>query len=74
MITFEQVKSTADQNGRMHWEELLDDRQVLELQLAQVYERDYHHGTVGHTAYMLIARLSQILDAVRDGVTIESET
>lgn len=72
MITWEQVKSTV-KDGHITWEELLDDRQVLELQLAQVYERDYHHGTTGHNQLMLIAKLSQILDAIRSGITIEGD-
>jgi len=50
-ITLEQIKSIP----------LLDDRQQKECLLAVTYERDFQHGTDGHTRLILIARLVRLL-------------
>ncbi len=42
---------------------LIDDRQRKEIGLAEVYARDFNHGTTGHNQLMLIARLTELLDA-----------
>lgn len=44
--------------------EALDDRQRQEIELAKVYERDFHHGTTGHNQLMLIALLARLLEDV----------
>ena len=41
---------------------LLDERQHKEIAFAEVYTRDFHHGTTGHNALLLIARLALLLD------------
>lgn len=46
------------------WRELLDERQLKEIQLAEIYARDFHHGTTGHNQLMLIAQLVDALDRV----------
>ena len=40
----------------------LDERQQKEIKFARVYANHYAHGTTGHNAYMLIAKLAQLLD------------
>lgn len=42
---------------------LLDDRQQKEVKLADLYARDFNHGTTGHNQLLLIARLAELLDA-----------
>lgn len=46
------------------WRELLDERQLKEIELAVIYARDFHHGTTGHNQLMLIAWLVDALDRV----------
>jgi hypothetical protein len=56
-----------------NWRELLDDRQRAELSFSELYARDFHHGTDGHNAKMIIAKLSEMLDRVAAyGVDIQS--
>lgn len=41
----------------------LTDRQQKELAFAELYMRDFNHGATGHNLYVLIDRLSLLLDA-----------
>jgi hypothetical protein len=46
-----------------NWRTLLfDERQQKEIAFAELYERDFHHGTTGHNQLLLIARLALLLD------------
>lgn len=54
------------------WEQLLDERQVKEVQFARLYATDFHHGTDGHNRLILINFLSDALDRVEhSGVDIQ---
>lgn len=44
------------------WRALLDERQRKEVSFSELYATDYKHGTTSHNAYLLIARLAQLLD------------
>lgn len=45
------------------WRELdLDGREIRELQLAELYATQFHHGTDGHNRLMLLAKLAALLD------------
>jgi hypothetical protein len=44
--------------------ENFDERQQKEIQLARIYAERFAHGTDGHSAKMIIARLADILDKV----------
>ncbi len=45
------------------WEiEKFDERQRKEIELCRIYARDFHHGTDGHNAKMIIARMAELLD------------
>ena len=48
------------------WDDLTDDRQQKEVQFARVYASEYAHGTNGHNQYILIAKLSELLDVYED--------
>lgn len=39
----------------------LSERELKEVQLAQVYASDFHHGTTGHNQLMLISKLADML-------------
>lgn len=43
------------------WLWQLDERQIKEVQLAQVYAEQFAHGTDGHHRLLLIAKLVEIL-------------
>ncbi len=40
----------------------LDERQRKEVQFAEVYAKDFNHGTVGHNTMLVVARLAALLD------------
>ena len=44
------------------WRSLFDERQLKEIDLAVIYARDFHHGTTGHNALMIIAKMAALLD------------
>lgn len=67
---WEQLKETL-KDGRIDWLGLLDDRQRMEIELSMLYARDFHHGTDGHNAKMLIAKMAQMLDAMQGHITSE---
>lgn len=62
------------------WRDLLDERQNAEITFSELYARDFHHGTDGHNAKMLIAKLAEMLNgiesagldivALRDGAVV----
>jgi len=53
------------------WEELLGARELQEVHLAQIYAREFNHGTTGHNQLMLIAKLADMLNRVEtNGVDI----
>jgi hypothetical protein len=44
------------------WQKSFDDRQRREIELARLYAKDFHHGTTGHNALMIIAKMADLLD------------
>ncbi len=51
-----------EQNTTSAWRSELDDRQNKEIDFANLYAADFHHGTDGHNRLLLIATLSGLLD------------
>lgn len=48
------------------WENILDERDEKEVDFARDYSKNYAHGTAGHNRLMLIAKLSNLLDAYEE--------
>lgn len=44
------------------WFDEFDERQQKEIELALVYAEHFHHGTDGHNAKMIIAKLVELLE------------
>lgn len=44
----------------------LEDREKQELDFAKLYASEFAHGTSGHIGYMLVAKLSNLLDRLQD--------
>jgi hypothetical protein len=51
------------------WTGLLEHRQMQEIEFARVYATKFNHGTSGHMAYMIIAKLAGMLDDAEDDAT-----
>lgn len=47
-----------------NWRLLFDERQRKEIEFAQVYGKDFGHGTTGHNQLLIIARLAELLDSL----------
>jgi len=52
----------------MKWHELLEltDRQIEEIEFSKLYAEKFNHGTDGHNAKVIIAKLAGLLDAIED--------
>lgn len=44
------------------WMNLLTEREISEIEFAQLYSREYNHGTDGHNRLNLIAKLVDIIN------------
>lgn len=56
-----------------NWSTILTERARMEVKFAQVYATDFHHGTSGHNALMLIDQLADLLNRIqKSGVDIVS--
>jgi hypothetical protein len=54
------------------WRGQLDQRQNKEVDFCQLYLRDFAHGTDGHNAKIIIAKLAQLLDEYQALIRSES--
>jgi hypothetical protein len=50
------------------WKMEFDERQRSEIEFCRIYARDFRHGTDGHNAKMIIARMAQLLDELEDRI------
>ena len=52
----------------MSWQSDFDDRQKTEIEFSRVYESKFNHGTDGHNAKLIIARMALLLDEAESRV------
>lgn len=45
----------------MTWLSLFDDRQKKEIEFSILYSKEFNHGTDGHNAKLLIAKMADLL-------------
>ena len=69
-ITFDQLKETI-KDGHVNWRDLLDDRQQKEVEFSKIYAYGFAHGTEGHNAKLIIAKMADMLDSMSQNITIE---
>jgi hypothetical protein len=50
----------------MNWMDDFDNRELKEIGFAQEYVRNFNHGTSGHMAYTVIAKLVQKLNEMEN--------
>lgn len=46
----------------MSWQNNFDDRQKAEIEFSKLYESRFNHGTDGHNAKLIIAKMALLLD------------
>lgn len=47
----------------MKWDEVFTERELKEIEFCEMYAKNFQHGTDGHNAKMIIAKLVTILKA-----------
>lgn len=53
------------------WLTLFSDRETKEILFAQLYAKDFNHGTTGHNQLLVIAKLCEMLTRIEEsGVRI----
>lgn len=50
------------------WRKEFTEREVKEMDFSELYAKDFHHGTEGHNAKLIIAKLVALID-LEAGVT-----
>jgi len=58
----------------MNWLKLFDERQQKEIKFSQVYVNEFEHGTDGHNAKVIIAKMAQMLDKLEVEVQVPTKT
>lgn len=48
----------------MNWRNNFDDRQKAEIKFSILYEKEFNHGTDGHNAKLIIAKMAILLDEI----------
>jgi len=48
--------------GLLDWKSGFDERQLKEIEFCVLYASDFSHGTDGHNAKMIIAKMAELLD------------
>jgi len=56
------IKVAVTRLEDLNWRSTLEERLAKELAFAELYVRDFHHGTPGHLSYTLVAELAKRLD------------
>jgi hypothetical protein len=44
------------------WENHFTPREIQEIKFAEIYAKDFAHGTTGHNALMIIAKMAALLN------------
>lgn len=47
---------------KIEWEKQFDERQLKEIKFCRLYAKEFAHGTDGHNAKMIIAKMAELLD------------
>jgi len=46
------------------WAVNFDERQLKEIEFSEMYAENFQHGTDGHNAKLIIARMAKVLDGL----------
>lgn len=71
-ITWTQIKATIV-DGHIDWEDFFDERQMKEIKFDQIYAADFHHGTDGHNARLIIATMAELLSRIADNIEFKAD-
>lgn len=70
-IEWAEVLNNARTNGgHVDWRKFLDERQLKEIAFDVIYAEQFSHGTEGHNARLVIARMTELLDLITKTVEL----
>ncbi len=58
---WESVKDAIEDGS---WQLFFDERQCKEIRFDRLYANEYSHGTDGHNARLIIAKMADLLDVI----------
>jgi hypothetical protein len=61
LTRFEEAE-VAEQVAAPGWAAAFDERQLKEIEFSRLYAQMYRHGTDGHNAKLIVARMAELLD------------
>lgn len=70
MITWGEIYATV-RDGHIHWQDKFDERQMKEIKFDQIYAADFVHGTDGHNARLIIAKMAEMLELISQHITFK---
>ena len=59
---WETIKAEIENSKTIEWQRFFDERQMKEIRFDRIYAADFSHGTDGHNARLIIAKMAQLLD------------
>lgn len=74
-ITWEQLYATisTETTKQMDWRTFFDERQLKEIGFDTIYADGFAHGTDGHNARLIIAKMAELLDLLQSNITFHGE-
>jgi hypothetical protein len=54
-----------------NWTKVFSERQIKEIEFSAIYTNSFGHGTDGHNAKVIIAKMAKMLNDIEQGKTIE---
>ena len=73
MVTWDELYATVEDSKHINWRKFVDERQLKEINFDIIYAADFSHGTDGHNARLIIAKMAELLDLVQENVTFHGE-
>jgi hypothetical protein len=64
------IKAKLKADGTINWKAFFDERQLKEIYFDRLYATDFAHGTDGHNARLIIARMAALLDEITANVKV----
>lgn len=58
----------------MNWLKHFDERQQKEIRFSQKYAKHFNHGTDGHHAKLIVAKMAELLNHIEDVLLSEDNT
>jgi hypothetical protein len=71
-ITWENVYNTVS-DGHINWQSFFDERQLKEINFNIVYADNFAHGTDGHNARLIVAKMAELLNLIQEHITFHAE-